>query len=52
MKGLSGMDDLAIRLMQMGCQSGNARAPRAGRILTQNRHPPLLKAKSVAGFFS
>jgi hypothetical protein len=37
--------------MRMGCQSGNARALRSRRILTQNRHPRLLKAQLVAGFF-
>jgi hypothetical protein len=42
---------MAIRLMRMGCHSGNARALRAGRILTQNRHPRLLKAALLAGFF-
>jgi hypothetical protein len=52
MNVLSGTGKMAIRLMRIGCHSGNARALRGkARILTQNRHPRLLKAALLAGFF-
>jgi hypothetical protein len=48
MNGLvSGADELIIRLMQMDWHDRDARNRRR---LTQNRHPLLLKAQSVAGF--
>jgi hypothetical protein len=37
--------------MWIGCHSDNARALGSRRILTQNRHPLLLKAYLIAGLF-
>jgi hypothetical protein len=42
---------MAIRRMWTGCHSANARALGSRRIVTQNRHPLLLKAHLIAGFF-
>jgi hypothetical protein len=51
MNGLSWTDEMAIRLMWAGCHGDIARALGSTRNLAQNRHPLLLKAQLVAGFF-